>query len=199
MKAKPAIIIAIIFVLFVIIAITLGNIKTYQIKGSLIDPPANAQDFELFDAGRNSFRLSDQLGKVVILFFGFTNCPDVCPTTLAEFKVIHAELGEDSRDVKFVFISIDPERDSPEKVDAYVSAFNQDFIGLTGGREELSPIWKAYGVFSEKQSADDDADYSLMHSSVVYLVDKAGKWRLTFPFELGPLEMTADIAHLLDE
>jgi protein SCO1/2 len=199
MKARRAIIIAVVFVLIIVVAITLGNFKTYQFKGSLIDPPADAQDFELVDAGGNSFRLSDQLGKVVILFFGFTHCPDVCPTTMAEFKVIHTELGEDSRDVKFVFISIDPERDTPEKVDAYVSAFNPDFIGLTAGEEELEPIWKAYGVFSEKQSTEDDKMYTLMHSSIVYVIDKAGKWRSTFPFELGPLEMAADIAQLLEE
>ena len=97
----------------------------YQYQGSVIEPAQAAFDFSLKRADGRSFSLSEQRGKVALIFFGYTNCPDVCPTTLSDFKRVHADLGEAAQDVAFVFITVDPERDTPEVIDLYAKAFKQ--------------------------------------------------------------------------
>ena len=124
MKPKVAVVIAGIFVVamvaMVLFSQSAGN--EYHFQGSRIDPPIAAPDFTLTQANGEEFQLSEQRGKVVLIFFGYTFCPDVCPTTLAEYKVIHEELGEAAEQVEFVYITVDPERDTPEVIDRYARA-----------------------------------------------------------------------------
>lgn len=201
MKAKSAIVIAIVFVaaLILLVIFTTNDQKNASFNGTLIDPAIKAFDFSLVDDQGTSFRLSEQTGKVVLLFFGYTHCPDVCPTTLAEYKVIHNELGENADRVKYVYITVDPDRDTPEVVARYAQAFNPTFIGLSGQLADLEPIYEKFGVFYEKQDVKTADDYLMAHTSIIYVIDKGGYWRMTFPFEMGPLEMVEDILLLLDE
>ena len=168
-------------------------------QGSLIEPSPPAIDFSLERANGNTYHLAERKGQVVLIFFGYANCPDVCPSTLADFKTIHRELEDDAEKVDFVFITIDPERDTQENIERYVSAFNSDFIGLSGGLEQLKAIWDGYWVFREKQETETEAGYLMAHTSRVYAIDKFGKLRLTYPFGVSAASMQSDVERLLAE
>lgn len=171
--------------------------RTYTFHGSVITPPLSVTDFTLQTANGASFRLNDQKGKIVLLFFGYTSCPDVCPTTLAEFKQIHEMLGDAAEKVLFVMITADPERDTPAKVAAYAARFNPDFVGLSGSMAELQPIWKELGVFVEKQDSGSAAGYLVSHTASVYVLDQNGNLIMTFPYGTSAGDMADDIIQVL--
>jgi protein SCO1/2 len=173
--------------------------RFYQYKGSFIEPAVQAPAISLIDHNGADWNLEEQEGKVVIIFFGYTSCPDVCPTTLSLFRQIKTLLGRDASSVVFVYVTVDPERDTPEKLKNNLSAFDPEFIGLTGSLEQLEPVWKGYGVFREKVLTESAAGYLMDHSAITYAVNKRGQLRLTYPFGMDPREITADIQHLLDE
>lgn len=173
--------------------------RPYTYRGSLIDPPVEAADFELVDQHKESFRLSEQKGKVVLVFFGYTNCPDVCPVTLSDYIQLKRNLGEDADKVEFVFITVDPERDTPERLAAYISNFDSDFTALSGTRTELEPVWQSYGVYQEKQDVGSAAGYLVNHTARTYAIDKNGNWRLTYPFEMDRGVILDDVRHLIGE
>lgn len=174
-------------------------IPPYQYQGSLFDPPLPAKDFELIDQNGNPFRLSEQQGKVVLLFFGYINCPDVCPITMSEYRQIKSMLAERAERVEFVFITVDPDRDTPERIGAYLQNFDPAFIGLTGEQADLEAVWEAYGVFQAKVEVGSAAGYLVDHSSRVYTIDAAGNLRLTYSFGTGSQTMAEDIYQLLAE
>jgi protein SCO1/2 len=186
------------------IAALLLGVQTYErsqsFRGSLIEPSPPAWPIDLELADGTLFSLDDQKGKVILLFFGYANCPDFCPTTLAEFKQIYDDLGpEQVGQVEFVFITIDPERDTPQAIADFVNGFDPDFIGLSGSEEELQPIWDGYFVYREKQNVGSEAGYLMAHTTRVYVVDKQGRLRLTFPYGMAAEDMTRDIRRLLEE
>ena len=173
--------------------------QNYTYQGVLIDPPAQATDFSLKDQYGNTFRLSEQRGEVVLIFFGYTNCPDVCPVTLSEFKRIKADLGDQADRVRFVFITVDPERDTQERMQTYMNNFDSTFIGLSGERTELEPIWKAYGVYQDRQDLGSAAGYLVDHSAIIYVIDQQGRWRLDYTFGMEVEKITKDLQYLLRE
>lgn len=173
--------------------------RPYTFHGTVINPPLPVTDFTLQTANNEVFRLSDQKGKIVLLFFGYTSCPDVCPVTLGTFKQVHERLGNDAQKVRFVMITADPERDTPEKVAAYASRFNSEFIGLSGSLSDLEPIWKQLGVFVEKQDSGSAAGYLVSHTSSVYVLDPNGSLLMTFPYGTTEIDMANDLAQLLKQ
>jgi len=172
----------------------------YSFKGSLIEPPIPAKDFSLQDQHGQPFTLSEQSGKIVLLFFGYTSCPDVCPATLGKYKQIAALLGNQADQVEFVMITADPERDTAAQLENYLSGFNPDFIGLRGPREILRVVYTSYFVAVEKEKKEEDDQtpgYLVAHTSRVFLIDPAGDLRLTYPPEIGAEAMAQDILYLL--
>lgn len=196
------------FLLFgIAIIIGLGGVLAYQVlgqsytfRGSLIEPPIPAEDFVLNDQHRQTFRLSDHRGKVVLMFFGYTHCPDVCPGTLAMFRQVKSQLGEKAEHVRFVFVTTDPDRDTPEKLGEYLTKFDPAIIGLTGDHHELEGVWDAYWVAHEKdEQADHADDYLVAHTSRVYAIDADGDLRLTYPYGIDSQALMQDVAYLVDE
>jgi protein SCO1/2 len=173
--------------------------RPYVYQGALIDPPVPAADFTLSDQNEQPFRLSQQHGRVVLLFFGYTHCPDVCPATLTVYKKIKDSLGGESEQVRFVFITVDPERDTPEQLRRFVGAFDPSFIGLSGSREQLQAVWQAYGVYRAEQQVESALDYVVDHSTRIYAIDRQGNWRLTYPFEMDWQAIARDVRHLIRE
>lgn len=172
----------------------------YTFTGSLIEPPIEAKDFSLLDQHGQPFTLSEQRGKVVLLFFGYTNCPDVCPATLVKYRRITTLLGDQASQVRFVMVTADPERDTAAQLDNYLGGFNPDFIGLRGPEEILRVIYGSYyvAVEKEKKEADDQTPgYLVAHTSRVFLIDPEGNLHLTYPAEIGPEAMAQDIVYLL--
>ena len=138
---------ALLFVALVT-AIVFFTSQNNRLRGSVIDPPMPAAEIALTDQHGNPFRLADYRGKVVLLFFGYTYCPDVCPATMAELRAARAMLKpEQAARVQIVFVTVDPGRDTPASIQEYVSRFDPTFLGLSGSEQELSVVWQAYGVF----------------------------------------------------
>lgn len=173
--------------------------QPYTFRGSLIDPPLPAVDFVLSDQDGQPFRLSDLRGKVVVMAFGYTACPDVCPATLSDFKRIRALLGDRADQVQFVFVTVDPERDTPDRLRGYMAAFDPAFKGLSGDLAALEHVWQSYGVYHKKQFVGSASGYLVDHTSRIYVVDAQSQLRLTFPFGTGTESMVQDIRHLAEE
>ena len=173
--------------------------QNYRYHGAVIEPPAQASDFTLTDQNGNLFRLSDQKGKILLIFFGYTHCPDVCPITLAEFKQIKAMLGDKADQVRFVFVTVDPERDTPGTINTFLQNFDPTFIGLTSDRATLEPVWKAYGVYQEQQDAGSAAGYLVDHSTPTYLIDPQGLWHINYPYGMEAEKIAQDLQHMMKE
>lgn len=160
-------------------------------------PYPAAPQIELIRSNGETFRLSDQKGKIVLLFFGYTSCPDVCPTTLAELKLAMDDLGDKTNLVQVIFVSVDPQRDTPEKIQNYADHFNKGFVGLSGTVEELETIWKDYGIFREEVQSDSAFGYIVNHTARVYLIDMDGNLRLSYGFQTPVEDIVNDLELLL--
>ena len=161
------------------------------------EPYPVAPPIQLTRANGEPFRLGDQRGKFVLLFFGYTSCPDVCPTTLAELKLVVDGLADAAHSVQVVFISVDPDRDTPEKIQKYVEHFNPNFIGLTGSLDNLQKIWDGYGVYRAVTQTDSAMGYTVDHTARVTLVDADGNLRLSYGFQTPVEDIVYDIKLLL--
>ena len=153
-----------------------------------------------------SFRLTDQDGKTItdqdlkgrpfLVFFGFTHCPEVCPTALFDISEILGKLGPDAEKVNALFITVDPERDTPEKLKEYLSSINPRLIGVGGNAEALAAVAKAYRVYYKKIPLKD-GDYTMDHTAIVYLMDKNGQFVAPFSLKRRPEDAAADLRRYL--
>jgi protein SCO1/2 len=173
--------------------------QNYQYKGSLIEPPVAAPEISLVNQDGALWNLGDQKGKVSVIFFGYTSCPDVCPTTLSIFRQIKLLLDQENKLVNFVYITVDPERDTSQKMKNNLAAFDPGFIGLTGTNADLEPVWKGYGVYREKVPTESATGYLMDHSAITYVIDKQGNLKLTYPYGMDAREISEDLKHLLKE
>jgi protein SCO1/2 len=167
------------------------------LPGTVLDPPKEVGDFTLTSDTGQPLSLSDLRGKAVLIFFGYTHCPDVCPTTLADFKRVKADLGRDAARVVFVFISVDGMRDTPERLATWVHAFDPDFIGLTGTDAEIHAVAQDYGVFFQRVDSGDAENYSVDHTASSFVVGPDGKLRIVFSYQSDPAGMAQRIRALL--
>ena len=141
--------------------------------------------------------LAEFTGKVVVVFFGFTQCPDVCPTTLASMKAVKSKLGEDGKLLQVLFVTVDPERDTPELLAQYVSAFDPSFIGLRGEPEATAQVAKDFKVFYQKVPGTTPGTYTVDHLAGSYVYDPAGRLRLYVRHGQPPDAIAADVKLLL--
>ncbi len=178
----------------------LAACQPYQFRGHMRQDPKPAPDFTLTDHTSQPFRLSEQADKVNVLFFGFTSCPDICPTTLSKLSSVMDELGEAADDVQVVMVTVDPERDTVEKMATYVTAFGPQFTGVRGDRYDLDPVYRDYGVFAERRDLPDSAlGYTIDHSGYLYIIDKQGRWRATFSHNDAMEDIASDLLQLTKE
>jgi len=178
-----------IFALSVIILFKGNNKPTFRTDA--INPPVRAAEIKLTDQNGNAFQLSNARGKVVVLAFGFTNCVEECPLTMAHIKLALEKLGPSAQNVEVVMVSTDPLRDTPQAVKDFLGSFNPSFIGLPGTSDELSKVWNDYGVVVLEGGET--------HSSTSYVIDQKGNMRLTFTPETLPDDIAADLNTLLTE
>jgi protein SCO1/2 len=155
--------------------------------------------FKLFDTSGRPTTLADFKGKVVVLFFGFTHCPDVCPGTLAELALVKQQLGADGDRMQVVFVTLDPERDRPEILKEYVPAFDPTFVGLYGDAADIARTAKDFKVFYKKVPGSAPGSYTLDHTAAAYVFDPKGRLRLFASYGQGPEALTHDIQLLLRE
>jgi protein SCO1 len=152
--------------------------------------------FKLIDQNGRAVTDRDFKGEPFLVFFGFTNCPDICPTTLFEMSEVLKRLGPDADKTAALFISVDPERDTPEKLKDYVSSFHPRIFGLTGTPEEIALVEKEYRVYAKKVLLKD-GDYTMDHTAVVYLMDKDGRFVAPFNLKKSADEAAADLRRRL--
>jgi len=152
-------------------------------------------DFHLSDFNGKARSLADFRGKVVVLFFGYTHCPEICPTTMSDLAQVMRKLGKDAEQVQVLFVTLDPERDTPELLAQYVPAFHPAFLGLYGDAQATSQAASAFGVNYQKQG--EGASYTLDHSTGIYLIGPKGKPLLLAPFDQRIDPLVEDIKLLL--
>ena len=157
------------------------------------------KQFELVDHHGQLRHLEDFRGKVTVMFFGFTHCPDVCPTTLAELAAVLRKLGDAAQRVQVLFVTVDPERDTPEVLAGYVTAFNSDFIGLTGSLEQIAAVAREFKVAYQKAEGSQPGMYSVDHSAGTFIIDAQGRLRLYVRYGQDGEAIASDITRLLGE
>lgn len=138
-------------------------------------------------------------GKPVLVFFGFTNCPDVCPTTLTQLSVVMKKLGPQADDIQIALVSVDPGRDTPEVMQSYTASFGPWLLGLTGEEEALTRLREAYGVYAAMESSDDKGSYNVMHSAAVFAFDAKGRARLLISDVNDSDAVASDLKQLINQ
>jgi len=171
-------------------------------KWSLYDVSGHLPDlkFSLQAAGNKTFTQDDLKGKTVLMFFGYASCPDICPTTMAQLSEVIQKLGDQAKDVRIVFVSVDPHRDTPDMLQAYVDAFNKNAIGLTGKEDQIQDLARKYRIAYqiEKPKAGDNPEvYDVTHSRGVFIFDNTGKARLLASDTEAVDLVTKDVRQLL--
>lgn len=179
------------------VVVAAGAAGAPALKAGVFDPPREAPDFSLQSSDGGTLALRSYRGKVVVLGFGFTSCPDVCPITLATLAQARRKLGPAATDVQIVYVTVDPERDDPVRMKDYLRAFDPTFIGGTGAAGELAAVRKDYGILAEKKVKD--SSYTVAHSSYTYLIDRRGRLRALMQYGRGPDDYVHDLKILLAE
>ena len=176
----------------------LAGQQPHVFHGIVSQSPPRAADFTLTAHTGKPVRPGDFQGKLVLLYFGYTFCPGICPTTLAEVaQAVHTLGPKAAEDVQVLMISVDPERDTPHRLATYLQSFNPTFLGLVGAPEEIATTAAAYGIYSKKYEGATAEGYSVDHTSMVIVIDGQGLVRLLFPFGTPAQAMADDLAALL--
>ena len=164
------------------------NLKIYQDIGG---------NFTLLSSNNQYVSLEDFTGKVVLLFFGFTVCPDTCPLTLSKLQQVMAQLGQ-QKQVQQLFITVDPKRDNPDQLKSFLATFNINIIGLTGTEEEILNVAELYGsAYTKNPTINSETSYLMIHTGYVYLIDQQGQVRAIYPQDTEKIQMIEDIRQLL--
>ncbi len=193
----------IIFVIGLVLGIALialiaiPKLQPYTFHGTVLQSPHPAPDFELTAAHGQKVSLKDFKGKLVMLYFGYTFCPDVCPATLSELRGALNLLGRQADEVQTIMISVDPERDTPEMLAEYVTHFHPSFLGVTGTPDEIAEVATLYGIFYEAHEGTEATGYLVDHTATVMVIDQDGHLKLVFPFGEPAENIAEDLEHLL--
>lgn len=176
----------------------IGAAESPKLKSGVFNPPRPAPEFALKGSDGSELNLGRYRGKVVALGFGYTFCPDVCPTTLVELAEVRKKLGAGGADFQVIYVTVDPERDSAERMRSYLAAFDPTFMGATGTPEQLANVRKAYGISASKKTVEGTKSaYLVHHSSFVYIIDRSGNLRALRPFGASVDDIVQDVKVLL--
>lgn len=173
--------------------------QPYSYHGMPLESPKPAADFTLDSSRGGPVSLSDLRGKVVPIYFGYTFCPDVCPTTLSTMNKALELMGDKAKDVQFVMVTVDPQRDRPEVLRQYLANFNASFIGLTGTPEQISAVATPFGIYYQQHEGSAATGYLVDHTASLTVLDKQGRTRLLIPFDAPAEDIAEDLEHLLRE
>jgi protein SCO1/2 len=178
------------------------RVPVEKFKSADITGASWGKGFHLTDQNGKPLSLADFKGKVVLLFFGYTHCPDVCPTTMAELAQVMQQLGADAKRVQVLFVTVDPARDTPQVLKQYVPAFNPTFIGLYGNADATAAVAKEFHVVYQKQpdgGSGGPGDYTVDHSAGTYIYDPQGRLRLFAGYGVPVKDYVHDLKRLLTD
>ncbi|HEX9012461.1 MAG TPA: SCO family protein [Anaerolineaceae bacterium] len=173
------------------------TLRPHTFSGTVLDTPKQAYDFSLTGVDGRPVRLSDLRGRLVMVFFGYTNCPDECPATLHNLHAMLEALGSQSDRVRVVFITVDPERDTPARMQSYLAGIDPRMLGLTGTLDEISQTAAQYGVFFQKGTYNSQGSYEITHTLIIQLIDSKGLMRVVYPSETPSTALAEDVSYLL--
>ena len=180
-----------------LITLAACSLEKPAFKGVDITGADYAKDFALADQHGQTRTVRDFAGKVVVVFFGYTQCPDVCPTTLQELLQVQRMLGADGSKVQPVFITVDPERDTAELLKAYMANFDPSFVALRPTPQQLQPLLKDFKIYAKKVEGKTATSYTMDHSAQSYVYDTKGRLRLYNRYGSGPQALADDIKLIL--
>ena len=173
--------------------------KKVEFRGIDVTGAEYARDLPLTDHNGQQRSLKDFAGKVVVVFFGFTQCPDVCPTSMQELAEVKPSLGADGDRLQGLFVTVDPERDPAEVLKAYMGNFDPSFLALRGSPEQLAAVAKDFKIYYKKVEGKTDTSYTMDHSAGSYVYDPSGRLRVYHRYGSGAQALAADVATLLKE
>lgn len=174
--------------------------ETYEFNGGTWDPPRQAPELAMTDQHGNDFLLEDHRGKVVVIFFGYTFCPDFCPSTMVEVVEVLNFLGDDADNVEVAFVSVDPARDTPERLEEYMGFYSPTFFGLSASAEQTNDIKMAWGVRGDAQEPEEGKVYYLVdHTTTLFAVAPDGTLAVEWPYGTDAALIAEDIQHLLND
>ena len=173
--------------------------KKVEFRGIDVTGAEYARDLPLTDHNGHQRSLKDFAGKVVVVFFGFTQCPDVCPTSMQELAEVKRTLGADGERLQGIFVTVDPERDTAEVLKAYMANFDPTFLALRGNAQELAAVAKDFKIYYKKVDGKTPTSYTMDHSAGSYVYDTAGRLRVYHRYGSGAAALAADVATLLKE
>ncbi len=178
-----------------VVALVVGGLAALRLMGSPERAALIGGPFALQDGAGDTISDKTLRGRPFLVYFGYTHCPDVCPAELARISDILTQMGDKS--IPALFVTVDPQRDTPKTMQDYVSSFNSRIIGLSGSPQAIEAAEKAYRVFARRGQSEPDGDYSMDHSSIVYLMDKTGAFVEAFNVERPPEEAAQDLERFL--
>lgn len=173
-----------------------NQLRPYNFHGTVLQSPDAAPNFTLQGAN-GDISLSDFHGKMVILYFGYTFCPDVCPASMSAIANALEQIGKKAERVQVMMISVDPERDTPAEVDAYTKHFNPNFVGVTGSPQEVAQVATLYGIYYAKAEGSAASGYLVEHTATLMVIDEKGALKLLLPFGVTAEEIAADLNYML--
>jgi protein SCO1/2 len=199
MKRSQAVLVVFLGILALVVlgVWALPRLRSPMFHGQIVSAGEPVADFTLTAHTGEPVRLSDWRGRWVALYFGYTFCPDVCPTTLAQLAQARRRLGAEAARVQVLMVTVDPERDTPERLAAYVRAFDPSFVGLTGTPAAIAAVAGPLGVYFARQEVEGAAGYLVDHTASVLLLDPQGRLRLIWPPNTSPELMAEDLSYLL--
>lgn len=168
------------------------------LHGTFLQANDGPRNFDLRTVDGNSLSLADLRGKWVLLYFGYTSCPDVCPTSLADLHQMREKLGRRADDVVVVMVTVDPERDTPERLRQYLAAFDPSFVGFWGDEAQVTDAATRFGIYFAKNETEGASGYLMDHTSIVSVLDKEGRLRYIFPYGVSGEDMAADMRWLMN-
>lgn len=184
-------------VLILVVVVVLPKLRPYTFHGTVIQSEQVSPDLTLTTQYAQQASLSDFRGKLILLYFGYTFCPDVCPTTLSEVSQAIELLGDKAEDVQVIMVTVDPERDTPEQLGTYLAHFNPEFLGMTGTQEEIDQAAALYGVYFQKHEGTEATGYLVDHTASLMVIDEEGHLKLIYPFGTPASDIADDLAYLL--
>ena len=181
------------------VACNSGPADPSQFKGTIMPAEIPAPDFTFTNADGQEVRLSDYQDKITLLYFGYSFCPDVCPSSLTDLKLVQNKLDEAGEKIQVIMITVDPDRDTPEKIAEYVEHFHPTFLGLSGTKEEVDAAAEGYGVYYEIHEGTAATGYLVDHTARIFVVEPDGTYRLSFGFGTPVEDIVSDLRLLLKE
>jgi len=182
---------------FLLLLLLAGCQMPHEFAGTEMSPPVPIDDIDLKSAA-GPVSLADFQGNYTLVYFGYTYCPDICPTTLAMFKTAKAELGDNADQLNVVMITVDPERDSPEALAQYVGHFDASFTGLSGDKESIDQAGRPFGLYYEKHEGSEATGYLVDHTASFFLLDPEGNIAVIYPHGTLPQDLAKDLEYLIN-